>query len=152
MYTLVSSTNKTVTSCQIYTLVSSTNKTVIHLTTSNCFTKFTFCLTVLFVEETRVYIWQIVTVLFVEETRVYIWQLVTVLFVEETRVYIRQLVTDLSLCHSLWIIISNLQSDFLIDFFFWEQWKCNLIVHILKEVSIYMMKCLNFIWYGLKML
>jgi hypothetical protein len=30
------------------------------------------------VEETRVYIRQLVTVLFVEETRVYIWQLVTV--------------------------------------------------------------------------
>jgi hypothetical protein len=38
------------------------------------------------------------------------------------------------LCHSLWIIISNLQSDSLIDFFFWEQWKCNLIVHIPKEI------------------
>jgi hypothetical protein len=38
------------------------------MTTSNCFIKFTFCLTVLFVEETRVYIWQLVTVLFVEET------------------------------------------------------------------------------------
>jgi hypothetical protein len=63
---------------------------------------FTFCLTVLFVEETRVYIWQLVTVLFVEETRVYIWQLVTVLFVEETRVYIWQLVTVLPSSPSVW--------------------------------------------------
>ena len=61
--------------------------------------------TVLFVEETREYIWQLVIVWFVEETRVYFMttsnlfyqlHLLTVWFVEETRVYIWQLVTVLS--------------------------------------------------------